>query len=94
MVSAVIPSPQVVTVDYSGYPCDFTDQWVIVGDPTSNPFSLPGDSGSVIVSAEKDSTGSYPVKALLFAGGQGSDGIDHTIASPIKRIVKDFKLKI
>ena len=93
MVYALIPPPQTIQVPYRGYPCDFTDQVVIVGDPPSEPFSLPGDSGSVIVSTNKDSTGSHKAKALLFAGGEGSDGIDYTIASPIKKVAKDFNLK-
>jgi hypothetical protein len=95
VVSAFIPPPQVVTIEYNGYPCDFTDQVIIVGDPQTNAFSQPGDSGSVIVSSDLDSqTNAYPAKALLFAGGESSDGIDYTIASPIKRIAKDFQLKI
>jgi hypothetical protein len=83
------------TVDYQGYPCNFVDQVAITGIPETTPFSLPGDSGSVIVSADKNSrSNSYGVKALLFAGGRGDDGIDHTIASPIRRIADDFDLKI
>ncbi len=80
---------------YQGYPCNFVDQAVITGIPEMTPFSLPGDSGSVIVSADKNSrNNSYGVKALLFAGGRGDDGIDHTIASPIGRIAEEFHLKI
>ena len=83
------------TVDYQGIPCDFDNQVVITGIPESVPFSLPGDSGSLIVSSEKDeTTKAYAAKALLFAGGPSDDGIDHTIASPIKRIVSDFNLII
>jgi hypothetical protein len=82
-------------VEYNGYPCSFTDQIIIVGDPQTIPFSLRGDSGSVVVSAEKDPrTGAHKAKALLFAGGTSSNGIDYTIASPIKRVAKDFGLKI
>jgi hypothetical protein len=83
------------TVDYQGIPCNFEDQVDITGVPETTPFSLPGDSGSLIVSSQKK-TGdkAYIAKALLFAGGRGSDGIDHTIASPIKRIAADFNLKI
>jgi len=82
-------------VEYNGYPCSFTDQIIIVGDPQTIAFSQPGDSGSVIVSAKKDSrTNAYKTKALLFAGGTSSNGIDYTIASPIKRIAKDFGLRI
>lgn len=83
------------TVDYQGIPCNFEEQVDITGVPETTPFSLPGDSGSVIVSSKKKTgANTYIAKALLFAGGKGSDGIDHTIASPIKRIAADFNLKI
>jgi hypothetical protein len=84
------------TVDYQGIPCGYENQIVITGFPDpQTPFSLPGDSGSVIVSIDKNpQTNAYSVKALLFAGGQGDDGIDHTVASPIKRIAQDFNLNI
>lgn len=83
------------TVDYQGIPCNFTDQVVIVGVPETTPFSLSGDSGSIIVSAEKNmETNSFGAKALLFAGGPTDEGIDLTVASPIKRIASDFNLRI
>lgn len=82
------------TVDYQGMPCNFSDQVVIVGIPETTPFSLSGDSGSVILSAEKNiETNAFAAKALLFAGGQSDEGIDLTIASPIKRIASDFNLR-
>ncbi len=94
-VGSVSALMQVVQINYSEHPCDFTEQVIITGDPQTNAFSQPGDSGSVIVSAEMDSqTNAYPAKALLYAGGESSEGIDYTIASPIKRIAKDFQLKI
>jgi hypothetical protein len=95
VVQLIVP-PGTVSVTYNGYPCDFTDQVVISGDPDPRvPFSLAGDSGSVIVSADPDTQrNKYVAKALLFAGGPTSDGIDLTIASPIKRIAKDFKFTI
>jgi len=94
-VAALIPSPMSISIEYNGFPSDFTDLAVIVGDPVSKPFSLPGDSGSVVVSANKNlASGAHKVKALLFAGGAGTDGIDRTIVSPIKRIARDFKLII
>jgi hypothetical protein len=86
---------QDVEVEYNGYPCSFTDQIIIVGDPQTTAFSQPGDSGSMIVSSEKNSrTDAHKAKALLFAGGTSSDGIDFTVASPIKRIARDFALRI
>jgi hypothetical protein len=73
-------------------PCDFVDQVTIVGDPDPTiPFSLPGDSGSAIVSTEGPP---YKLKALLFAGGPDENtDIDHTIASPFQRIATDFQLE-
>ena len=89
----VIAVMQSVQVEYSGYPCDFAGQVAIAGDSPSSPFSLPGDSGSLIVSANVDNEGAHKAKALLFAGGESSDGIDITIASLIRRVAKDFRLK-
>lgn len=72
-------------------PCEFVDQVDIVGDPNpGTPFSLPGDSGSAIVSNEGPP---YKLKALLFAGPDSSN-IDHTIASPFQKIVSDFNLEV
>jgi len=92
MVSGFILPPSIISVEYRGYSCDFTDQIMIVGQPCRSPFSQPGDSGSLVVSASS-TNGTYKAKALLFAGGRSSDGIDYTIASPIKRVAKDFGLK-
>jgi hypothetical protein len=73
-------------------PCDFIDQVDIVGDPDPGiPFSLPGDSGSAIVSTDGPP---YKLKALLFAGGSDNTGIDHTIASPFQKIADDFNLEV
>jgi hypothetical protein len=86
-----------VYVPYQGYNCDFTDQVMIIGDPDPNvPFSLGGDSGSCIVSSKPHSrTNAYKAKALLFAGGENEEtGFDETVASPIRKIVRDFGLKI
>jgi hypothetical protein len=93
-IGRVIAVMQSVQVEYNGYPCDFEGQVAIVGDPPSKPFSLAGDSGSLVVSKEKNSSNNaYEARALLFAGGQSSEGIDITIASPIKKVAKDFKLE-
>jgi hypothetical protein len=52
-----------ITVGFGGTRfAEFTDQIIIRG----NNFSAPGDSGSVILSAENDAA-----VGLLFAGGQG-----------------------
>ena len=84
---------QNVQVAYQGFPCNFEEQISIVGDPQTTPFSLGGDSGSVVVSTG-NSTEPYKVNSLLFAGGRSNTGIDITIASPIKKIARDFKLII
>ena len=95
VVQLIVP-PGTVSVTYNGFPCDFTDQAVIVGDPDPMvPFSLAGDSGSMVVSADSDTrSNTFAAKALLFAGGPTSDGIDLTVASPVKRIAKDFQFII
>jgi hypothetical protein len=83
------------SVDYRGIPCGFEDQVVIVGVPEATPFSLAGDSGSVIVSKVKDpSSHAHQVEALLFAGGTTAEGLDFTLGSPIMKIVQDFELDI
>jgi hypothetical protein len=71
--------------------CDFADQVDIVGRDITEPFSLAGDSGSLIVSTD---TAPYKAKALLFAGGPDGHNIDHTFASPFKRISRDFNLNV
>ena len=78
-----------ITVPYQGVPCVYNDQFVVVGIPEANPFSQAGDSGSFVVSEKSP----HKVLGQLFAGGE-SEGIDFTIASPIKRIIDDFKLDL
>jgi len=79
-----------VQVSYQGRPCPFDDQVAIVGTPESLPFSLAGDSGSFVVSEESP----HAVKAQLFAGGEDNEGIDITIASPIRKIIGDFDVDL
>lgn len=86
-----------VYVPYQGYNCDFTDQVIIIGDPDPTvPFSLGGDSGSCIVSSEPHGRrNEHKAKALLFAGGENEEtGFDETVASPIRKITRDFRLRI
>jgi hypothetical protein len=96
-VGRVIATDARVYVPYQGYNCDFIGQVLIIGHPDPNvPFSLGGDSGSCIVSSEPDArTNAHKLKALLFAGGENEEtGFDETVASPIRRIMRDFALRI
>ncbi|MBX2823951.1 MAG: S1 family peptidase [Gammaproteobacteria bacterium] len=58
----------------------FSDQIEIVGDD-NQPFSLGGDSGSLIVDTRGKAV------ALLFAGGPDLDGIDITFANRIESVL-------
>ncbi len=69
-----------VQVSYGTFTAEFEDQAIIAGDPA--PFSLPGDSGSLVVHAQ-----THEPTALLFAGND-----QLTVASPIGPIVDDFDL--
>lgn len=93
----VIATDARVYVPYQGYNCDFEGQVTIIGDPDPKvQFSSGGDSGSCIVSSEtygRDKA--HKVKALLFGGGENEEtGFDETLASPIKKIARDFNLRI
>lgn len=86
-----------VYVPYQGYDCDFAGQVTIVGYPNPKvPFSLSGDSGSCIVSMETYGRNkSHKAKALLFAGGENEEtGFDETLASPMRKIARDFAIRI
>ena len=93
----VIATNARVYVPYRGYNCDFEGQVTIIGDPNPKvPFSLGGDSGSCIVSSETYGRAKYhKAKALLFAGGENEEtGFDETVASPIRKIARDFAFRI
>jgi hypothetical protein len=77
-------------VAYQGVSCYFEDQVEVTGIPREVPFSLGGDSGSVVCEEESP----YRIKGQLFAGGEDADGIDRTIVSPIRRIIDDFTLDL
>lgn len=66
------------------------DNQIEIESTTRSPFSKGGDSGSLIV------TDDLRPAALLFAGsdhgGPGDRG--RTFANPIKRVLKDLKIKI
>lgn len=50
-----------------------------------NPFSQPGDSGSMIVNEDMEVVG------MLMGGGQSNIGQYHTIANPIDDIIRTFE---
>jgi hypothetical protein len=79
-----------IYVAYQGINCLFDDQIEIMGIPETNPFSGPGDAGSVVCSEESPNK----VVGLLFGGGEDSEGIDLAIVSPINRIVNDYNLEV
>ena len=59
-------------------------------DDDAEPFSQPGDSGSLIVAANPVSgSNDREALALLFAGGRTTEGTDITIASPIEFVVRE-----
>jgi len=81
-----------VAVNVGGYQgihvCRFVDQIAIEAD--EGAFSLPGDSGSAVLTKTKPR---YFV-ALLFAGGKDSMGRDVTIATPSKYVREYLKYEL
>jgi hypothetical protein len=63
----------------------FADQVVVRGLPPTSPFSQGGDSGSLIVDAERRPC------ALLFAG---ADGADVTFANPIRAVTRRLRIRL
>ncbi|MCC6322858.1 MAG: hypothetical protein IT438_15650 [Phycisphaerales bacterium] len=78
-----------VFVDYDNGRASFDNQ-LEIEPTTSKPFSRGGDSGSLIVTAD------LRPAALLFAGSDhgGPNDLGVTFANPIKRVLKDLKVKI
>jgi len=77
-----------VSVRYRGFDADFENQVAISDD--AEPFSQPGDSGSLIVAANPVSGSSdRKALALLFAGGRTTEGTDITMASPVEFVVRE-----
>lgn len=72
-----------VFVDYDGQVAVFDEQLRIVGGRT--PFSLGGDSGSLIMDLQRRAVG------LLFAG---SDAENVTFANPIRQVLQAFKVRL
>lgn len=78
-----------VSVRYRGFDADFENQIAIVSE--GEPFSQPGDSGSLIVTENPGPpSNTRKATALLFAGGQTADGTDITIASPAEFVVREL----
>jgi hypothetical protein len=71
--------------------CDFENQIGIVNyiDPKI-PFATKGDSGSILLTHDKDINNSRRAIGIIFSGQTLANGIDITYASPIKKIVDDF----
>jgi hypothetical protein len=78
-----------VYVNYDIGNLRFDNQIEIEGDG-NDPFSQGGDSGSLIVDADRKAV------ALLFAGGDvgGSNGKGLTYANPIDAILKALKIEL
>lgn len=65
----------------------FSDQFEVVG-MGNKPFSLAGDSGSLIVDKRRRARG------LLFAGGPDENGVDLTYANRIERVLSKLGVKL
>jgi hypothetical protein len=89
-VTAVGTEENSVLIPYQGKYCALVENIQITGIPEEIPFSTGGDSGSIIATFDEP----HRAVALLYGGSMGSDGIDRTLASPIRRIADDFKLDI
>jgi hypothetical protein len=81
-----------VEVDVQGYAGDatahFVDQVAIYSSEEGKPFSSPGDSGSVIVTEDRN------VGGLLFAGGRDAYGNDITLANRIEHVAHLLRYKL
>lgn len=77
------------TVGYNGgrQAARFVGQLLIQHDNPYQPFSLPGDSGSLIVTSDTR----QPV-GLLFSGGQAYNGTNYTMANPIEEVMRALRI--
>lgn len=66
------------------------DNQLEIKTPDGAPFSLPGDSGSLIVTDDADR---YAV-GLLFAGGSALGGLHHTFANPIQTVLDTLSIEL
>lgn len=78
-----------VYVNYDAGNLRFNNQIEVEGEG-NEPFSQGGDSGSLIVDADRKAV------ALLFAGGDvgGSNGKGLTYANPIEAVLKALKIEL
>jgi hypothetical protein len=65
----------------------FSDQFEVQGDG-GRPFSLGGDSGSLIVDERGYARG------LLFAGGEDAEGLDLTFSNQITRVLSKLGVRL
>ena len=66
----------------------FNNQLEFVGSPKTKPFSLGGDSGSLII--DRDTLRPY---ALLYGGGPDAQGIDRTLGHFIPEVLAALKIE-
>ncbi|MDO5978357.1 hypothetical protein [Flavivirga spongiicola] len=73
-------------INYQNFgPMTYYNQLRIQSNNPYNPFSQPGDSGSMIVNEDMEVVG------MLMGGGQSNSGQYHTIANPIGDIIRTFE---
>ena len=76
-----------VIVSYAEGDARFVNQFIVQSDTQGVDFSLPGDSGSLVVAAGGENDRS-PV-GLLFASGKG-----YTVANPIDDVLSELGVEI
>ena len=82
-IEALVPTPWILPYKTGKFSAQvwFTDTWTILGDH-SEPFALPGDSGSLVISEDESS-----VIGLLFAVNNGGQ---YGIIMPIEQVLAAF----
>ena len=94
-IGRIIQINQKIEISYKNdIVCQFENQIGIVNylDPTI-PFATCGDSGSLLLTNNKDIDNTRKAIGIIFSGQSLPNGIDITYASPIKKIVDDFQIK-
>lgn len=75
-------------VNYSGKICRFHNQ-IEIESPAAQPFSVPGDSGSLVIASSGDAVG------LLFGSTTSTDGVwNLAYANPIGRVLHKLKVDL